>query len=771
MRLLPPTQTNLPYTNTANEPNKYSIRYLGDAEISAGFIDVILADLVASPIVVAVPATAPAGQYYGNLTVTNTSTGLTSVNYVITITVNGVLTPSVIYGKTTVAANSSFTYSVLSAPNATYNWTLPSGWDFDGASNANRIKVITGAVGNNGNITVNLANACGTGPTESLAVTVNTTTDHSLYNCTSCHITHNAPGSTLTAVAGNALLCQSCHTSTGAASAKPLVNADKGTSSHAWDVLAQNDTKEVLPPLDSSMQLRIVDNKIICSTCHNQHENSAGSPYLRIDNTDDLLCKDCHRTRDKGLYSTDNTNNRGSHPVGVTYDDTDPRFKNTQTLVTNGNKVQCSSCHGVHDVTGSLGLAANGNLLRTTNNVSLCTDCHNYGTHNGMSCLDCHEVHNSLDGTVDDNIYMIKRTVSTPVSGDKNVIFTARSGNNSFADGLGIELPGNEKFDGICEVCHDPGYDDSPLDHFLNNGSGTDQYHDSQGGQAGANCTSCHPHSSNFSPSGGDCVTCHQDNFPTWNVSDGHVAHTTKYDFDCSTCHFQRGSGTAFHENGTPDVNFDPDGLARRNGLDTNTPVFNGDSTCDNIYCHSDGQTSRRSSDANYTWSGFVPISINSSYLTTPNWDAGSITDCNLCHPGPTSGGVSGPIIGTMDSPYLIYSTETTETTRPDTGTHNSGNHHDNDKGLSGTDWVNVQCFWCHKADHQFDDVSGTTDNNAQYQGTYGIGYDGTGTIVHVDGETQFDPRQYSNGGTFPDNNTYAADATAPHCGNPKSCW
>ncbi|WP_242157553.1 glycine-rich domain-containing protein [Aestuariivivens sediminis] len=730
------TQTDLPYSNTTNDPNKYSIRYLGDAEISAGFTNVILADLGLSPIALTVPATAPAGQYYGNLTVTNTTTGLTSVNYVIIISVSDVLTPSVIYGEATVAANSSFSYAVLSAPDATYNWTLPSGWSFDGASNTNRIKVITGAVGNNGNITVNLTNACGTGPTESLAVTVNTTTDHSLYNCTSCHITHNAPGSSLTAVAGNALLCQSCHTSTGAASAKPLVNPDNGTSSHAWDVLAENDTKEVWPPSDSSMQLRIVDNKIICSTCHNQHENSAGSPYLRIDNTGDLLCKDCHRKRDKGLYSTDNSNNRGSHPVGVTYNGGDSRFNaaptNTQLV---NSKVECSSCHGVHDdVTGSLGLAANGNLLRTTNDASLCTDCHNYGTHNGMDCLDCHEVHNTVDLTVDDNIYMIKRTITTPVSGNKNVIFTTRSGNNSFADGLGADNP--EKFNGICEVCHDPNYDATPLSHFLNNGSGSDQYHTSQGaGIPGQTCTNCHPHSSNFSPSGGGCTSCHETNAPTF-TSAVHVTHKDRYGFACSTCHFGHGSGGASeptHPSGTINIVFDPNGLATRNGLDTNTPDPWTGTTCNNIYCHSNGGTANKYSEGVSVWNS-DSSATTMVYSTTPDWTTGSITACNSCHPGPSMPDAPAYTIVEGTGNGVV----TANDQYPNTGAHgaNTGAHNSPDQLLVITEdanygtalshsWPKVQCFWCHNND------PGAASGVAKYQGTYG-------TSKHVDGKVWF---------------------------------
>jgi predicted CxxxxCH...CXXCH cytochrome family protein len=759
------TSANLPYSGTTESPDLYSINYSPLAN-TAGFIDVFDASLPVSPITLVIPGSVPTGVYIGYLTVKNSGTGLSSSNYVVQIVIIDVPGTPVISGEINVPENSEgFVYSTGSVSNATYNWNLPSGWSITDGDTTNKITVTTGSLGQDGDITVTVANSCDTSAPGSLTVTVSDPTDHTLYNCSSCHILHNAPGSTMTSVSGNALLCQSCHTSTGAASAKPLINADNGVSSHAWDSLAVNTSMETDLPLDSQMAMRIVDNKIICSTCHDQHNTSVGSPHLRVDNTGDALCKDCHRARDLGRYTDAPSTNKGSHPVGITYNGSDSRFNSapTNTQLVGGN-VECSSCHGVHDVDGSKNLAANGNLLLTTNDADLCKDCHAYGDHNAMDCLDCHQVHNAPNQY--SNIYMIRDSITNPtLTTSLPVIFTSRGtdaggiANKSFADG-------DTTYDGVCEVCHSNSASSTPNHPYGSPPDPADNNH-----YSGQNCTVCHPHESNFARSGGDCVSCHQSNFPTWNVTDGHVAHTTKYSFSCSTCHFERGSGTSFHENGTADVNFDPNGLARRNGQDINTPVFNGDSTCDNIYCHSDGQTSRRSTNGTYTWSGFALIDINSSYLTTPNWDTGSITDCNLCHPGPTSGGVSGPIIGTMDSPYLIYSTETTETTRPDTGTHNSGNHHDNDKGLSGTDWVNVQCFWCHKADDTYDAVSGTTDNNAQYQGTYGIGYDGTGTILHVDGETQFDPRQYSNGGTFPDNNTYAADATAPHCGNPKSCW
>lgn len=66
--------------------------------------------------------------------------------------------------------------------------------------------------------------------------------------CTECHKLHSAPGGTITAVAGNANLCQSCHVTGGQASAKPFATNDQALppvglpigaspsgTSHRWD--------------------------------------------------------------------------------------------------------------------------------------------------------------------------------------------------------------------------------------------------------------------------------------------------------------------------------------------------------------------------------------------------------------------------------------------------------------------------------------------------------------------------------------------------------
>jgi len=115
-------------------------------------------------------------------------------------------------------------------------------------------------------------------------------------NCTlQCHSLHAAPGGQLTAAAGNVNLCQSCHNSSGLAGDLPIDNADRATpgvsgTSHAFDVDAVNATYGAELPQDTAgntqaeqMALRVMDGKIVCSTCHNQHsalQSRGGRPRI-----------------------------------------------------------------------------------------------------------------------------------------------------------------------------------------------------------------------------------------------------------------------------------------------------------------------------------------------------------------------------------------------------------------------------------------------------------------------------------------------------------
>ncbi len=661
-----------------------------------------------------------------------TSPTTATSNTITMITLSTPATPGVILGPTSVASNTAGNiYSISAVVDATsYSWTAPTGWSITGGQGTTSITTTAGNVGDNGDISVTASNSCGTSAASVLYVTV--VPPHN--SCNQCHLTHNSLGGAITAVNGNANLCMSCHNPTGLASTKPFNNSMKAVpgvtgTSHSWGVPSINVTYETNQTTDSEMVLRLPGDSIICSTCHNQHSNGIQPNFLRISNIGDNICKNCHSARNKGIYTNDTVNNKGTHPVGVIYNTTDSRLLATPTspIQLVSDSVECSSCHKIHysDSGGANGGDGDGYLLRTTNDANLCKDCHTYGDHQGMDCYSCHQAHNT-DKT---NIYLVRNSVVTPNSGTKAVIFSSETGTNSFADN-------NTTYNGICEVCH------TTTLYHRNDGTGNAH-------ETAVNCTSCHPHVLNFSP---DCKGCHATvgNFST----DAHTTHTEGlYTYACSTCHFDRGAGTVYHRDGTAEVNFDPNGLARRNGADSNTPTWNsGAKTCNNIYCHSNGVTADRGSDGTYTW-GSLPFGTV-SYATTPAWDVGTINACSSCHPG----------AGNMTSPYTITQPGpiTGISNFPSTGAHRrwwQGGyvHEDNDQTFSSYGWNYVQCFWCHNAD-------GADPNGTNYQGTYG-------TSFHVDGQTYFKPTHYSSGGTIANGHQYAADGSQAHCAVGRTCW
>lgn len=104
----------------------------------------------------------------------------------------------------------------------------------------------------------------------------------------SCHALHTSMGGTLTQSTGNVNLCQSCHNSGGAALDLPLANADAavpgtGGTSHGFDMPAVNATYGAALPTNSAMALRVMDAKVVCSTCHDQHaatNANGGTPRI-----------------------------------------------------------------------------------------------------------------------------------------------------------------------------------------------------------------------------------------------------------------------------------------------------------------------------------------------------------------------------------------------------------------------------------------------------------------------------------------------------------
>ncbi|NPA68141.1 MAG: hypothetical protein GXO50_05990 [Chlorobi bacterium] len=357
------------------------------------------------------------------------------------------------------------------------------------------------------------------------------------FTCSACHITHASAGNTLTSVKGNANLCMSCHNPVGIASSVSFSDADiaiPGTSgnSHAWNKPAINTTYEANLSSNPEILKRIINDTIICSSCHNQHSQTY-NPFLRASNTGDALCKDCHSARDVGRYADNPVTNRGSHPAGIIYDTSNPYLLPApeNPLILPDSKVECSSCHKVH-----FAATDDGFLLRTDNDNTFCNKCHTFRSHENMRCTVCHEVHNPNKN----NIYLIKDNAFA-----MQINFTSLTGTNSFGDDDSV-------VDGICQICHIP----SPnVLHHRRDGTFLNHY-------PGQNCTVCHPHEKQFYPQTG-CLTCHSvpqgSRRQIINPSTGDFVEANHHmsgkvtENDCVTCHY-----TGNHRNGTVEL-LDPD--------------------------------------------------------------------------------------------------------------------------------------------------------------------------------------------------------------------
>jgi hypothetical protein len=116
------TSATLPYTATTGSPNQYSITYSA-AAISAGFANVGLTTLPASPIGLTVPAGVAAGSYNGTLTVRNSTTGCSSGSSPFTVTIGSSSTFS-ISGPASVCSSTDTTYSAPVGVTGPFDWNL-----------------------------------------------------------------------------------------------------------------------------------------------------------------------------------------------------------------------------------------------------------------------------------------------------------------------------------------------------------------------------------------------------------------------------------------------------------------------------------------------------------------------------------------------------------------------------------------------------------------------------------------------------------------------
>ena len=165
------TSASLPYTGTSGSPNQYSIVF-DSAAHTAGFTDVSLTSLPASPIALTVPATAPVGTYNGTVSV-QTAAGCSSsaVAFTVTVTAKSLTitanNTNKVYGQTVTFAGTEFTTAGLINSDSVTSVTLTSAGATVTATVGTYPIVPGGATGsglgnysviyNNGTLTVNPA--------------------------------------------------------------------------------------------------------------------------------------------------------------------------------------------------------------------------------------------------------------------------------------------------------------------------------------------------------------------------------------------------------------------------------------------------------------------------------------------------------------------------------------------------------------------------------------------------------------------------------------
>lgn len=189
--------------------------------------------------------------------------------------------------------------------------------------------------------------------------------------CGQCHIAHQTLGNILVDSTDGLVstLCLSCHSPGGwvpmslELSSSDIANPGVSGTSHAWDVPADNAAHGAQPPQDTTLLAHLAsDGSITCATCHDPHANTS-PPFLRLDNSADALCLDCHRGRDLQSVRTW-TGSDLSHPVGIAIPgtgfhspplDVDGNPQPSDGNTTNdydlsGGLMKCTTCHGVHGV-------------------------------------------------------------------------------------------------------------------------------------------------------------------------------------------------------------------------------------------------------------------------------------------------------------------------------------------------------------------------------------------------------------------------------------
>lgn len=276
------------------------------------------------------------------------------------------------------------------------------------------------------------------------------------------------------------------------------------STSHNWIGDEVSPKAGALRPTDPRLNPRTMGTNLSCARCHNVHgprqSATVSAPFLRTLNTNDEMCRDCHRSRDVSEHAL------GSHPINFRYtsatskvrtnpseyystpQNANPANPTSAILLVNG-KIQCSSCHSTHyadsnsktvdsRATWENLTSSRGMLLRTDSfgatsaDVNICTSCHNrpnHATYNGsinIQCVDCHSGHVEYISDEDKalaasnpalygdyakpNVYMLRRYMNWS-SGTKLSTYRKKAFLTSTSS---TAVYRNDSNTTVCQACH-----------------------------------------------------------------------------------------------------------------------------------------------------------------------------------------------------------------------------------------------------------------------------------------------------------------------------
>jgi hypothetical protein len=286
----------------------------------------------------------------------------------------------------------------------------------------------------------------------------------------------------------------------------------------------ENSFADGTPPYD--------DN--VCNTCHtmtNHHRNDSSQPFPNQDHNNGQDCAGCHPHSQ--AFTPILPNPVSPHDSQLFLDNCDYcHVTDAQSNIDFSATIPDMKCNQCHTPDGSLKQQfpldpPDG--FGTAPDVLAHTDANGSGKYQYTNaCVTCHE---PMFGTT--NIAHVRTDLSA-AGGGTNIVFTARTGENSFADGT----PPYD--DNVCNTCH------TMTNHHRNDSSQPFPNQDHNNGQ---DCAGCHPHVDAFLPPPAECIVCHNGipggaQYVTRDVvgvdftrSSRHVFGGTVTNWDCIVCH------------------------------------------------------------------------------------------------------------------------------------------------------------------------------------------------------------------------------------------